>query len=65
MLKALRFITIIICLTTVLVVKADKKEYLSIVNGYFFKKVSPIFNDQGYPEDLQMFSIETPDGNRA
>ena len=31
----------------------------------FFKNASPIFNDQGYPEDLQMFSIETPDGNRA
>ncbi|MCH5227283.1 MAG: TlpA family protein disulfide reductase [Muribaculaceae bacterium] len=65
MLKALRFIIIIIALTSVLVVKADKKEHLSIVNGYFFKNVSPIFNDQGYPEDLLMFSIETPDGNRA
>ena len=65
MLKALRLITIIVGLTTVLVVKADKKEFLSIVNGYFFKNVSPIFNDRGYPEDLQMFSIETPDGNRA
>ena len=65
MLKALRLITIIVGLTTVLVVKADKKEYLSIVNGYFFKNVSPIFNDQGYPKDLQIFSIETPDGNRA
>ena len=65
MLKALRLITIIVGLTTVLVVKSDKKEYLSIVNGYFFKNVSPIFNDRGYPEDLQMFSIETPGGNRA
>ena len=63
--KALRFITIIIALTSVLGVKADKKEHLSIVNGYFFKNASPIFNDQGYPEDLLMFSIETPDGNRA
>ena len=65
MLKALRFIAIIVALTSVLGVKADKKENISIVNGYFFKNVSPIFNDQGYPEDLQMFSIETPDGNRA
>ncbi|MCH5226441.1 MAG: TlpA family protein disulfide reductase [Muribaculaceae bacterium] len=63
--KALRLITIIVGLTLVLGVKADKKEYLSIVNGYFFKNVSQIFNDQGYPKDLQMFSIETPDGNRA
>ena len=63
--KALRFIAIIIALTSVLGVKADKKEHLSIVNGYFFKNVSPIFNDQGYPKDLQIFSIETPNGNRA
>ena len=65
MLKALRFITIIICLTTVLVVKADKKESLSIVNGYFFKNVSSIFKEQGFPDDLQMFGIETPEGSRA
>ena len=65
MFKALRLITIIVGLTSVLGVKADKKEHLSIVNGYFFKNVSQIFNDQGYPKDLQMFSIETPDGNRA
>ena len=63
--KAHRFITIIIYLTTVLVVKADKKETYSIVNGFFFKNVRPIFNDQGYPKDLQMISIETPEGNRA
>ena len=62
--KRLKIFTIIFLLT-VLVVKADKKEYFSIVNGYFYKNVSPIFNAQGYPEDLQMFSIETPDGNRA
>ena len=63
--KALRFITIIMALTSVLGVKADKKENISIVNGYFFKNVSQIFNEQGYPKDLQMFSIETPDGNKA
>ena len=63
--KSLKIFTIIICLLSVLVVKADKKEFISIVNGYFFKNVSPIFNDQGYPEDLQMFSIETPDGNKT
>ena len=60
-----RIITIIICLTTVWLVRADEKEFLSIVNGYFFKNVSPIFNEQGYPEDLQILSIKTPDGNRA
>ena len=59
--KLFRISTIIICIATVLVVKADKKGYLSIVNGYFFKIVRQIFNDQGYPEDLQMFSIETPE----
>ena len=65
MLKVLRLITSIIGVATVLIAKADKKDFLSIVNGHFFKNVSPIFNDQSYPEDLQMFSIETPDGNRA
>ena len=63
--KCFRLIATIICLSASLIVNADKKETYFIVNGYFFKNVSQIFNDQGYPKDLQMISIETPEGNRA
>ena len=63
--RCFRLITIIICLSASLIVNADKKETYSIVNGFFFKNVSPIFKENGYPKDIKTYGIETPEGNRA
>ena len=57
-----RLLSTILFISSVLAIKADNLQIVSIFNGYFFKNVSSIFKKYGHPKDLSIFGIETPEG---
>lgn len=61
----LRYLSLSLLMIACVVISARATDKIIILNGYFFNELPAAVNNQGFPKDLKIYSIETPEETRA